>query len=372
MQTTLPATEGSKRVLSLDVMRGLIMILLAAESCAVYESLNEATTGSFIHPLMQQFFHHPWNGLRFWDLVQPAFMTMAGSALYISWFYKSQKRISWQQNFKHILVRCVKLFLFGTGLHCVYRGQLVWELWNVLTQLSFTTIIAYCIIQRSAVFQITVALLLLLLTEILYRFVLMPGFDQPFVDQHNFGNWLDMILMGKINKGGWVAINIIPTAAHTIIGAVAGKLLISQDSANKKIQWLLVGSAAALVLGFGLDLLHITPIIKRISTSAFVLASAGWVLLMMAFLYWLVDIKQVNKYSWIFVVVGMNSIFIYLFFETVGSQWLNNAIGIFVMGFTGWLSVPLLAQNVLAAFVVLLAEWGICYWLWKKKIFFKL
>ena len=122
----------------------------------------------------------------------------------------------------------------------------------------------------------------------------------------------------------------------------------------------------ALVLGFGLDLLNITPIIKRISTSAFVFASAGWVLLLMAFLYWLVDIKQVNKYSWIFVVVGMNAIFIYLFFETVGAQWLNDTIGIFVKGFSGWLSVPQLAQNVLAAFVVLLAEWGLCFWLWKK------
>ena len=58
MQTTIPAPDGSKRLLSLDVMRGMIMLLLAAESCAVYESLNEATTDSFVHPFMQQFFHH--------------------------------------------------------------------------------------------------------------------------------------------------------------------------------------------------------------------------------------------------------------------------------------------------------------------------
>jgi predicted acyltransferase len=69
-------------------MRGMIMLLLAAESCAVYESLNEVTTNSVVNPLLQQFFHHPWHGLRFWDLVQPAFMTMAGTALYISYFNK--------------------------------------------------------------------------------------------------------------------------------------------------------------------------------------------------------------------------------------------------------------------------------------------
>ena len=372
MQTTLPAGEVSKRLLSLDVMRGMIMLLLAAESCAVYESLNEATTNSIVNPLLQQFFHHPWHGLRFWDLVQPAFMTMAGTALYISYFNKLQKGISWRQNFKHIVIRCIKLFICGTALHCVYSRKLVWELWNVLTQLSFTTLIAYCIIQRPVIFQVTVSVLLLLLTEILYRFVLMPGFDQPFVDQHNFGNWMDMVLMGKINKGGWVAINIIPTSVHTIWGALAGKLLVSQLPSAKKIQWMMVAGIVVLLLGFGLDLINLTPIIKRISTTSFVLASAGWVLLLMAFLYWLIDIRKVNKYSWVFVVVGMNAIFIYLFFETVGSQWLNNVIGIFVKGFAGWLSVPVLAQNVLAAFTVLLAEWGLCYWLWRKKIFFKL
>jgi predicted acyltransferase len=257
-------------------------------------------------------------------------------------------------------------------LHCVYAGKLVWELWNVLTQLSFTTLIAYAIIQRSAAFQIGFSIVLLLITELMYRFILMPDFDKPFVDQHNFGNWLDMILMGKINKGGWVAINTIPTAAHTIWGAVAGKLLMSQQASAKKIQWLIGAGLVALILGFGLDVAGITPIIKRIATSSFVLVSVGWVLLLMGFLYWLIDIRQINKYSWVFAVVGMNAIFIYLFFETVGPQWLNHAIGIFVKGFAGMLSVPELVQNILSALVVLLAEWALCYWMWTKKIFIKL
>ncbi|MES2851138.1 MAG: DUF5009 domain-containing protein, partial [Bacteroidota bacterium] len=177
-------TASAKRLLSLDVMRGLIMLLLAAESCMLYESLHELKWNGVAGSLVEQFFHHPWHGLRFWDLVQPAFMTMAGSAMFISYYYKSQKGVSWQQNFKHIVIRCFKLFICGTALHCVYSGKLVWELWNVLTQLSFTTIIAYLIIRQSAIFQIIFSIGLLLLTEILYRFVLMPGFDQPFVTGH--------------------------------------------------------------------------------------------------------------------------------------------------------------------------------------------
>ena len=79
-----------QRLLSLDVMRGLIMILLAAESCLVYSSLNDLYPTGFSNHIVQQFFHHPWHGLLFWDLVQPAFMTMAGAALYISFYYKQK------------------------------------------------------------------------------------------------------------------------------------------------------------------------------------------------------------------------------------------------------------------------------------------
>ncbi len=361
-----------QRLLSLDVMRGLIMILLAGESCLLYESLHDLQLPLFANNLVEQFFHHPWHGLHFWDLVQPAFMMMAGSAMYLSYYYKMHKGINWERNFKHILIRCLKLFICGTALHCVYAGALVWELWNVLTQLAFTTLIAYLIIRKSNLFQIVFSILLLLLTEILYRYIHAPGFDQPFTEYKNFGAWMDMVLMGKINSDGWVAINIIPTAAHTIWGVLAGKLLVQPIAAGQKIKWLCIPGIICLIAGFGLDMLNITPIIKRISTSSFVLASGGWILLLLAFLYWLTDVKKINRYAWVFVVVGMNAIFIYLFFETVGYQWLDKVVGIFVKGFSGIAGMPEKGQAVLSSFVTLFAEWYLCYWLYKRKIFFKL
>ena len=370
--STLQNDLTPKRLLSLDVMRGIIMILLAGESCMLYETLEPLSTGSFGELIVQQFFHHPWHGLRFWDLVQPAFMTMAGASLFISFYYKQKKGISWRQNSKHIALRCFKLFVLGTALHCVYAGQLVWELWNVLTQLAFTTMIAYMIIRWPALYQLLFSFALLVLTEILYRCVDVTGYDQPFVTGKNFGNLADIWMMDKVNTDGWVAINIIPTAAHTIWGVLAGKLLISEMGSKQKIMRLVFAGIVFLILGYGLDLLNLTPIIKRISTSSFVLASGGWVLLMMALLYWVTDVQQWNKYAWIFVVVGMNAIFIYLFFETVGHQWLNPTIAIFVKGIAGFTGMSLKIIAVLSAATTLLAEWGLCYWLYKTKIFFKL
>lgn len=344
------------------------MIFLAAESAHIYHAIEKLQSGV----LIEQFFHHPWHGLRFWDLIQPAFMFMAGTAMYIAVERKRSKGVSERENFKHIAIRSLKLFLLGTGLHCIYKGALVWELWNVLTQLSFTTLVAYFLIGKSFKVQIGVALFMIILNDVLYRTILMPGFDQPFVLGKNFGAYMDTLFMGKINDGGWVTINCIPTAAHTILGVTAGKLLMGPWSSAFKIKTLIIAGVIALLLGYGVDLSGISPIIKRIATGGFVLVSLGYVALILAALYWWIDVKDHKKYTWIAVVVGMNSIFIYIFFETVGYQWVNGAVGIFVKGGTGLLHVPEAWQNLISALTVLVLEWYMCYWLYQKKIFFKL
>lgn len=361
------------RLVSLDVMRGMIMILLCGESCRLYEAVKHIDPAQPMGGLINQFFHHPWHGLRFWDLVQPAFMFMAGAAMYISYSRKLDKGQSWEANLPHILLRSLKLFICGVALHCFYAGKPVWELWNVLTQLSFTTLVAYLIIGRSYTWQLVFTLCLLILTEVLYRTILMPGFDQPFVEGKNFGAYVDTLLMGKINSDGWVTINCIPTAAHTIWGVLAGKLLISNKTVAYKIKALVITGIIALAIGFGLDWLGITPIIKRISTSSFAFASVGWVLLMLAAVYWLVDVKRNTKYAWIFTVVGMNAIFIYLFFETVGAQWVNGKVAVFTGDMLHlFLNVPIGISALVSAIAALVAEWGLCYWLYKRNIFFKL
>src|SRR6476469_1933740 len=160
----------------------------------------------------------------------------------------------------------MRLVVFlGVLDYAVRPGRLSFELWDVLTQLSFTTLIAFLIFDWKFLSQIVFCLGLLLLTECLYRFTHVPGFDQPFTDQHNFGNYVDLLLMNKINHDGWVAINCIPTAVHTIAGALTGKLLIS--NAKNKLRPMLIWAAICLVVGYGLNYAHVTPIIKRIATS---------------------------------------------------------------------------------------------------------
>lgn len=363
-------TFPGQRLLSLDFMRGLIMVLLALESTALYEHLFDATKGNFLNGFFLQFFHHPWNGLRFWDLVQPGFMYMAGVAMAYSLHRQTQHGIPWGRQFRKVLKRCGLLFFFGVLDYAVRPHGLSFELWDVLTQLSFTTLVAFLIFHWSVKAQIIICIGLLLLTEILYRFTHINGFDQPFTDQHNFGNYMDLVLMNKINKDGWVAINCIPTAVHTIAGALTGKLLIS--GRNEKIKQMLLWGVISLISGYALDLAGITPIIKRIATSSFTLASLGWCLFGLAACYWWIDIRNHRNHLQFFIIVGMNSLFIYLFFEIVGHRWFNGYVRAIVNGLLEIVNTPHLLSTILASLSIFALEWGMCYFLYRKKIFFKL
>ena len=62
-------SKAPDRILSIDVFRGLTMFLLIGEFTGLYSLItHESLDGSIISAIGQQLHHHPWNGLRFWDL----------------------------------------------------------------------------------------------------------------------------------------------------------------------------------------------------------------------------------------------------------------------------------------------------------------
>ena len=370
MKAHLNAEEIGNRLRSLDFMRGFIMFLLMLESTSLYDILYKATETNFLGNIFMQFQHHQWNGLRFWDLIQPGFMFIAGTAMALSIKKLQDRGISKSTISIKMLKRSGWLFFWGVLNYAVHDDGLSFELWNVLTQLSFTLLVAYLIFEWNDRSHIAVCVFLLLLTECLYRFIKVPGFDQPFTDQHNFGNYIDIILMNKINEGGWVAINCIPTAVHTIAGAVVGKMLIADKSGKlKKLVWWGIGT---LLVGLVLDLIKITPIIKRIATSSFTLASLGWCLIGLAGFYYLIDIKGKWKNINFFNVLGMNSIFIYLFFEIVGHRWFNEYVNQISTGLLNIFGLPELLISIISCIAIFSLEWKLCQFLFKRKIFFRL
>ncbi len=350
-------------------MRGLIMVLLMLEGAQLYDRLLELE-GTPFYAFALQFHHHPWHGLRFWDLIQPGFMFIAGTALALSLDRQAAKGVLWMDSLHKALKRSGWLFFWGVLDYAVRPLGLSFELWDVLTQLSFTLLVAFLVFRLAIGWQIGISLGLLAVTEALYRLTGVPGFDQPFTDQRNFGNFLDAVVMATTNPGGWVALNCVPTAAHTIMGAVAGKVLLSPRSDQAKVRWLVVAGLVALIAGYALDA-TVTPIIKRIATSSFVLVSGGYCLLGLAGCYWLIDIRKRRPLLTFFTVVGMNSLFIYLFFEIVGHRWFNGYVAAITNGLMGAAGIPPSLMGIATALAIFALEWQLCHFLYRKGIFFK-
>ena len=364
--STVPVKE---RLLSLDFFRGFTMILLVGEFTHFLTGIVSLfPEGHTLHFLAVQFHHAQWEGLHFWDLVQPFFMFIVGVAMPFSFTRRKKAGAGEKELTMHVLKRSFLLLLLGWGLYCIGHGKIVFYFQNVLAQLSVTYLIAYLIMEKKVSFQIVFSFGLLLLTEILYRSFPVDGFDQPFTPNRNFGTWLDMLYGGADLGGHWVSFNAIPTAAHTIWGVLAGKLLLSEKPAKEKIKILLIAGLAGVVIGYALQ--PVTPIIKRIATSSFVIVSGGWALLVMAFSYWLIDVKRSQKWVIYFAVVGMNPLFIYLFAHVGGSEFIRNIIRPFSNALFDWTGKP--ASVIIMNGIVWFLLWYITWWMYKKKLFIRI
>ncbi len=357
------------RLLSLDFFRGFTMFLLIAEFTHLFEYLAAPELeGTFAYSVGTQLHHHPWNGLRFWDLIQPFFMFIVGVAMPLSFSKRMGKGESYNRVLRHMAFRSFILLILGWMLSCISHERIIWQFQNVLAQLSVTIMISFLVIRKPFQYQIAVSLGLLLLTEIIYRLFWVEGFNHPFTVDQNFGAWIDLHAFGSLSKGHWVTFNAIPTAAHTIWGVLAGQMLMGNKTNKKKFVFLVIAGVIALAVGYSLN--PITPVIKRISTTSFVFVSGGWSILALALSFWLVDILKYTKGVLFFSVVGMNPLFIYIFAHVGGAKLINQVIHPFtstIFKYTGELGVNLITTSLST-----LGLWYICYWMYSRRLFIKI
>ncbi len=371
MNNTIQTSPVQNRIVSVDFFRGFTMFLLMGESTELYSHINSIQGSGIMHFLGNQLSHHEWNGLHFWDLIQPFFMFIVGVAIPFAVANRKKKGDTDRQILIHALTRSGLLLFFGWALYCMEPEKIVFRLQNVLAQLSVTYLVAFLIMKRSFSFQLIFTLVILLITDLAYRYFPVAGFNHPWVPFENLGSWANNKIEGVDKASIWASINAFPTIAHTVWGVLFGKLLQSERTVKNKLQIMVVAGLAGLIIGYSLDFLHITPIIKKIATSSFVFASGGWAILVLAFCYWLIDVKKVfTKGSRFFIIVGMNSIFIYLFFSVGGAEVIRRFFTPFANSFFGWGGE--ITAAIIASLFTWAALWYLTYWLYKNKLFIKI
>jgi predicted acyltransferase len=363
-----PATE---RLVSLDSFRGFIMFwIIGGEALAV--GLEALSHNPIFDALVFELRHTPWQGLRFYDCIWPSFMLMAGVSVPLS-FRKRSLTQTYQQQLIHALQRAVVLFLLGSVRESVPLGSpYLIELSSALQPIAIASFVAFLVVRKSWRFQALLAAGILAGYAFLLAFVPAPGIAAgSYGLNHNLVHWVDIALLGQTHwdiwpyaPEGWGTIlSTIPTIATTLIGVLIGELLISARPAGSKLK--IIAGIGLLCLALGYVTSFVVPVIMKLWTTSYGLLSAGWACLMFLAFYWVVDVLRYRKWAFPFSVIGMNAVFIYMFTSLIP---IGRMVGVFTKNIAGILpgSGPLIQ-----ALAVLLVEWLMLFWMYKRKIFIK-
>ena len=171
---------------------------------------------------------------------------------------------------------------------------------------------------------------------------------------------------GRHYSGYYVGLNAIPSTATIIFGVMAGQLIHDRLPPGRTMLILLWPGLGGIA--FGLAVSPWLPLIKRIWTPSFAVYAGGWTTLMLLFFYAIIEVMGWKRWAFPLVVVGMNSIAAYVLGNAFGG-WFRSLTGAWI----GWLKEPMGSMwfPVFQHFVTFCCAWLVLYWLWRRRIFFK-
>ena len=358
----------NKRLLSLDVLRGITVAGMILVN-------NTGKCGYNYAP----FTHAKWDGFTPADLVFPMFMFLMGISTFIS---LRKYNFQWRPAIGKIIKRSLLLIFIGlmmewfiTSLHSGnYFDLSHLRIMGVMQRLGFcygiTALLAVTIPHKWFM-----PLALGLLGGYFVLQLLGNGFEKSadniiaVIDSAILGT--DHIyLQGRQFVDPEGLISSIPAVAQVMIGFVCGKAIIDIKENDKRMLNLFLTGTALLFSGYLLS--YVCPLNKRLWSPSFTLVTCGIAALALALLLYIMDVKQIRKWSSFFEVFGANPLVIYVFSCIAGALFVYGHFHTFTFDY---LLQPLFGNHFgsfMYGMLFLLLNGLLGYILLKKKIYIKL
>ena len=305
------------RLLSLDVMRGLVVVgMITVNSAALLREVD----GFNVPPLL---LHAEWAGFTLADFVFPGFVFMVGVSIAIALRGAAMTKAM----LRATTGRTLRLFFAGLLVSNLYWAadwtQNDFRVMGVLQRIGlcyFAGAILFLTLSARSRLRLAVALLLLY-----WPLTLLPMPDGNAtnlgVAGANFVSWCDRALMGPYNyvqeplgfdpEG---LLGTIPAIAQCLLGVAAGEWLGKNARREHASRDLALAGAGLALAGWGWSFLF--PFIKALWTSSYALFSTGLAMLLLAGCHWLCDRRQWRGAAALFFAAfGVNAIFAYLLHE---------------------------------------------------------
>lgn len=390
-------SDVSSRLVSLDVLRGTVMALMLNETTRlplVARAFPHSTLWAIIAFNTD---HVDWQGCSLHDLIQPAFSFLVGAAMPFSIASRKAKGQDFWELLGHAVWRALVLIVLGIFLRSIHLHQTYFTFEDTLTQIGLGYVFLFLLAFTRVRTQVIVTILILICFWGAFALYPAPGanFDYARVGvppnwEHNYTGFLshwnknsnlswafDVWFLNLFpreqpfvfNEGGWSTLSFIPTLATMILGLLTGEWLKSSKSKEEKLRGLVIAGVSLVVLSLICQWAGICPIVKRVWTSSYTLYSGGLVILMLAGFYALIDWKGWRRWAFPLVVIGMNSIAIYVMSWTM-EEFVRNSLEIHVGRLIStWVSPTFIP--VAYGIGVMLIFWLILFWMYRRKIFLR-
>ena len=364
--------EGSNiapapRLTSLDAFRGFAIAGMLLVN-------NPGTWDPTVVPRLLM--HAEWHGCTFADLIFPFFLFAVGMAMPFSEVKKLQHAIpAW----KRIVIaarRAAVLYLLGAFLKSASLNMPVLH-FGILQRIGVLYFIAYLLLPLKARWQAAIGVGLLFVWWAILAFVHGPGVvPGSFERDMNAAQYLDSFILASEDQE--TVVSMIPGISTVLAGLFTGRFLMSRREPNAVMRML----AASAIAGIGIGLLWdlVVPLNKILWTASFTVYTAGWSCLVFLLFYWVIEVRPWKKAAFPFVVYGMNAITLYvatgLFVRWVMLSWRvsyegvpTSLTGYFYKSFAA-ITTPALGSFLYSLLIIALG-WGLCYWMYRRKLFLK-
>ena len=284
------------RVVSIDAFRGFtILAMLLVNNKAPHT------------PVPAHLTHASWSeGLHFADLIFPWFIFLAGVVIPIAGRRAGEGLL---KDYYKVLKRSAVLVLLGCLINSSYAGRPMFD-FGVLQLIGFSYFFASVSMLLPGRWRGAAAAALLAAHWAAIRFIPIPNVGAGvFTEEINFIRYMNENYFEPIGMPG--VLSVATTTALAIIGTLVGEYMKRQDVSRERKAAAICAAGAVLVLGgwlWNLDL----PFVKKLWTSSYVVFAAGWGAIGLGLFYYIADVKGLRRWTFPFVVFGMNALVIFV------------------------------------------------------------
>ena len=363
----------AKRILAIDTLRGLDMLMITGAGTFIY-LLHGKTNLPWVDALALQFEHPPWNGFTFYDFIFPLFLFIAGVSMPFSLHKGLELGLSKGQLYRKAFIRM--LILIGLGI-IDKNAPVPFFDWSeirfvgVLQRIGFAGFVATILYlnfnSKQRIFWIAGILLFYYAAMFL---IPVPGFGAGDLSiEGNLHGWIDRhFLPGRLLQKIYDENGLftqLPALCLTVMGTLAGDVFRNETISDQvKLRTLLIAGTGSVLVGL-LWGLHF-PINKHLWSSSFIMLTGGMSFLSLGLFYWIIDILKYRKWTFFFIVIGMNSLTIYMVYRLID---FGHTSKLLFEGLYSWTEDKW--HPVFESLGALAIVWLFLYTLYRLKIFWK-